>query len=622
MYAWGDHRRFNSYSGYFRRTFGGRVQKISVDAGFTCPNRDGKIGEGGCTFCNNGAFTPSYCIPAKSIGRQIAEGIEFHGRRYRAASRYLVYFQSFSNTYAPLERLRALYGEALAYPGVAGIVIGTRPDCVDAEKLDYLAEIARDRYVAVEFGIESTCDETLRAVNRGHDFACARRAVEMAAERGVARGGAFHPRAAGRDRRNAVGTGRNDQFTAAHDGEIPPAAGFPRHADGRPVRCRPPQVPFLGGRSVHRPVRRDTAAAEARPGRRTLCQRGAAPPYHYGRNWGLVRNEQLLAMLEKRLEERGAYQGEIFYTFVLESLIPVAMKPITMEQVLKTFKEYFLMTVGMMLYSFAWIGCIMPADGTGGGATGLSRVLCHAVEHWAGISIQIGTMAFLINGVLLLVAGFIIGWNFGVKTVFCVCVISLGLNFWQSVLPEGDFLHLERILSVILGGILAGIGIAMCFAQGGSTGGTDIVAMIINKYRTISYGKILIYSDFVIIGSSMLVGFHIDTVIYGYVMTAVVGYTVDMIMAGNQQSSQVFIVTHDYEKMAEAIVENIHRGVTLIDSQGWYTKKQSKIVMVVCRKRETAMILKFVKTIDPEAFMTVGSVMGVYGKGFQAISKP
>ena len=273
------------------------------------------------------------------------------------------------------------------------------------------------------------------------------------------------------------------------------------------------------------------------------------------------------------------------------------MKPITMEQVLKTFKEYFLMTVGMMLYSFAWIGCIMPADGTGGGATGLSRVLCHAVEHWAGISIQIGTMAFLINGVLLLVAGFIIGWNFGVKTVFCVCVISLGLNFWQSVLPEGDFLHLERILSVILGGILAG--------------GTDIAAMIINKYRTISYGKIVIYSDFVIIGSSMLVGFHIDTVIYGYVMTAVFGYTVDMIMAGNQQSSQVFIVTHDYEKMAQAI-----------DSQGWYTKKESKIVMVVCRKRETTMILKFVKTIDPEAFMTVGSVMGVYGKGFQAISKP
>ena len=587
MYAWGDHRRFNSYSGYFRRTFGGRVQKISVDAGFTCPNRDGKISEGGCTFCNNGAFTPSYCIPAKSIGRQIAEGIEFHGRRYRAASRYLVYFQSFSNTYAPLERLRALYGEALAYPGVAGIVIGTRPDCVDAEKLDYLAEIARDRYVAVEFGIESTCDETLRAVNRGHDFACARRAVEMAAERGLHVGAHFILGLPGETDEmllEQVATINSLPLTTVKFHQLQVFRGTPMAAqyDADPRRFRFWEV----GQYIDLFVE---ILRRLRPDLVVERFASEAPPrYHYGRNWGLIRNETLLAMLEKRLEERGAY----------------------------------LMTVGMMLYSFAWIGCIMPADGTGGGATGLSRVLCHAVEHWAGISIQIGTMAFLINGVLLLVAGFIIGWNFGVKTVFCVCVISLGLNFWQSVLPEGDFLHLERILSVILGGILAGIGVAICFMQGGSTGGTDIAAMIINKYRTISYGKIVIYSDFVIIGSSMLVGFHIDTVIYGYVMTAVFGYTVDMIMAGNQQSSQVFIVTHDYEKMAQAIVDNIHRGVTLIDSQGWYTKKESKIVMVVCRKRETTMILKFVKTIDPEAFMTVGSVMGVYGKGFQAISKP
>ena len=125
-----------------------------------------------------------------------------------------------------------------------------------------------------------------------------------------------------------------------------------------------------------------------------------------------------------------------------------------------------------------------------------------------------------------------------------MAVRSVAMNVWQTVLPGGDFLHLERLLAVILGGILAGLGIALCFSQGGSTGGTDIVAMIINRYRTISYGKILIYSDFVIIGSSMLVGYQIDTVIYGYVMTAVVGYTVDMIMAGNQQSSQVFIFTH------------------------------------------------------------------------------
>ncbi len=119
IYPWGDTRRFNSYAGYFRRLFGCRVQKLSVDAGFTCPNRDGTIGKGGCTFCNNGAFTPSYCMPSKSVGQQIAEGIEFHRNRYRTAQRYLVYFQSFSNTYAPLERLRELYGEALAHPDVA-----------------------------------------------------------------------------------------------------------------------------------------------------------------------------------------------------------------------------------------------------------------------------------------------------------------------------------------------------------------------------------------------------------------------------------------------------------------------------------------------------------------------
>ena len=124
MYAWGDNRRFNSYSGYFRRMFGCRVQKLSVDAGFTCPNRDGTISGGGCTFCNNGAFTPSYCMPVKGVRRQIEEGIEFHRRRYRTASKYLVYFQSFSNTYAPLERLKEVYGEALAHPDVAGIVVG------------------------------------------------------------------------------------------------------------------------------------------------------------------------------------------------------------------------------------------------------------------------------------------------------------------------------------------------------------------------------------------------------------------------------------------------------------------------------------------------------------------
>ena len=175
MYPWGDNRPYNSYSAYFRARFGERVQKVAINAGFTCPNRDGRVGRGGCTFCNNEAFTPSYCKAVKSITQQIDEGIEFHQRRYRAASRYLAYFQSFSNTYAPLERLRACYDEALAHPSIAGIVVGTRPDCVDEEKLDYFSSLAKEKYVTIEYGVESCYDSTLRRINRGHDFATAER---------------------------------------------------------------------------------------------------------------------------------------------------------------------------------------------------------------------------------------------------------------------------------------------------------------------------------------------------------------------------------------------------------------------------------------------------------------
>ena len=189
MYPWGDNRRFNSYAAYFRRTFGHRIQKVAVNAGFTCPNRDGTVGRGGCTFCDNAAFTPSYCTPAKSVTQQIDEGIEFHRRRYRTAGSFLVYFQSFSNTYAPLADLRRLYDEALAHPDVAGIVIGTRPDCVNSATLDLLADLSRQTFVIVEYGIESANDDTLKRINRGHTFGCACRAIKDAAERGIMTGG-------------------------------------------------------------------------------------------------------------------------------------------------------------------------------------------------------------------------------------------------------------------------------------------------------------------------------------------------------------------------------------------------------------------------------------------------
>ena len=306
-----------------------------------------------------------------------------------------------------------------------------------------------------------------------------------------------------------------------------------------------------------------------------------------------------------------------------------------------TVKEYTLMALGMFLYSFGWICCILPANAAGGGATGLSLLLYHIT----GGAISIGTMVLIINAILLIIAGFIVGWNFGIKTIYCVVVMSVIMHFLQVwfttpdgwvaqiitvrdalTVPAGTIIDLfnlqNRLLSAILGGICSGVGVALCFQQGGSTGGSDIVVMIVNKFYTISYGKFIRYTDGVIISSAIfLPDVGIDGVIYGFVMVAVFSYTVDMILSGNQQSSQIFIVCKDYQAMADAINNEAKRGATVIDSMGWYSKDNSKIVMCVCRKRDLAMVLKVVRNVDPEAFITIGSVMGVYGKGFEALNK-
>lgn len=289
--------------------------------------------------------------------------------------------------------------------------------------------------------------------------------------------------------------------------------------------------------------------------------------------------------------------------------------------VLRTIKEYFLMTVGMLCYAFGWIGCIIPAGGVGGGATGFSIVVNAATQKYFGFSMEIGTMVFVINAVLLIAMGLIVGWKFGIKTVYCISILSVAMNVMQWLLDGYVLFELENFLTIVLGGIIAGSGVALCFKQGGSTGGTDIIAMIINHYRTVSYGKIVMYSDFTIIGSSLLFGMGIDAVVYGYLLTAIFSYTVDMLMSGSQQSSQIFIISKDPKAMADAIMLSAHRGITMIDSQGWYTKEASKIVMVVCRKRESGQILAVVRSVDPEAFITVGSVMGVYGQGFEELRK-
>ena len=191
LYPWNHKRRFNSYTEYIKEKFGGRVQKLTIDAGFTCPNRDGSKGTGGCTYCDNDAFNPSYCSPVKTIYRQIEEGIEFHHARYRRAKGYLAYFQAYSNTYASAEILRELYEEALRYPGVIGLIIGTRPDCIDEQKLDYLKDLVQKYYVAVEYGIETCNDKTLLRINRAHTFADAVNAVRLTSEYGINTGAHF-----------------------------------------------------------------------------------------------------------------------------------------------------------------------------------------------------------------------------------------------------------------------------------------------------------------------------------------------------------------------------------------------------------------------------------------------
>lgn len=310
-YPWGDDRPFNSYSGYFRRLFGSRVQKLAVNAGFTCPNRDGRVSVGGCTFCNNEAFTPSYCKPSKSVSQQIEEGIEFHRNRYRCAEQYLVYFQSFSNTYAPLEQLRRIYDEALSVPGVTGIVVGTRPDCVDDTVLDYFASLAQRCYVTIEYGIESCYDATLASINRGHDFECARRAVEATASRGIHTGAHFILGLPGET--DAMMTEQADIINSLplttvkfHQLQIfrdtPMAADFDANPDKYQFKELTQYIDFFIG--ILQRLRPDLVVERFA---------GEAPPrYHYGPNWGLVRNEQLLTMLENRLNETGAYQSQLW----------------------------------------------------------------------------------------------------------------------------------------------------------------------------------------------------------------------------------------------------------------------------------------------------------------------
>lgn len=326
-YAFPDGKRYNSFVGYFKRRYGERLQKIVLDAGFTCPNRDGKVGRGGCTYCDNAAFHPAYSTAGKSLHQQMDEGIEFHKVRYRTTEHYLAYFQSFSNTYAPLSRLRELYEEALGHPDVVGIVIGTRPDCVDEEKLDYLADLSQGKVLAgwsrtvasqvrtapiviVEYGVESCYDRTLLRINRGHDFETARRAITMTAERGLDVGAHFILGLPGEsvqmmldscEQINSLPL-RSVKF---HQLQIVKSTRMEKEY----AECPEDFVRFSLEEYLDFFV---DMLERLRPDLFIERFVGEVPPRFVNETpWGLIRNVELLRLLEQRLDSRATWQGRL-----------------------------------------------------------------------------------------------------------------------------------------------------------------------------------------------------------------------------------------------------------------------------------------------------------------------
>lgn len=294
-------------------------------------------------------------------------------------------------------------------------------------------------------------------------------------------------------------------------------------------------------------------------------------------------------------------------------------------------KEYALITFGIVCYSLAWDIFLIPNNLVGGGVTGVGSIIEYATH---GV-IKTGYSYFVINAILLTVGLFTLGKGFGLKTVYAVVIASLTLSLGGDIIPK-DFIQAMaidngKLLSVIMGGMLAGFGIGLTMSQGGSTGGTDIIALILNKYRGISPGKVILWIDVVIIASSILVPSYtpdgtlvpfidkIMVVVYGYILAAVLSVVLDWTLSGSKQSVQVFITSRKHAEIANEITHEFHRGVTVLNGKGWYSQEAVQVLMVLTRKNDLNLMLRSIKAIDPNAFVSVASVTAVYGKGFDAI---
>jgi len=281
------------------------------------------------------------------------------------------------------------------------------------------------------------------------------------------------------------------------------------------------------------------------------------------------------------------------------------------SKLLMQIRSYTVMVIGLALYSFGITAFLIPLKIAAGGVTGISMLVFYATGFGTGYTY------FIINIFLVILAIKVLGASFGLKTIFSMTIITIMLTVMQAYFTKP--ILSDMFLSAVLSGILGGVGIGLIFNEGGSTGGTDIVAMIINKYRNISPGRIIMYCDVIIIASSYLVLESVEKLVYGYVSMWVVAYSIDAFLTGAQQSVQLFIVSEKYEQIADFITTESRRGLTIFDGTGWYTRQNVKVIMTVVRKRESPEIFRKIKELDPNAFISLNSVMGVYGKGFDKL---
>lgn len=303
------------------------------------------------------------------------------------------------------------------------------------------------------------------------------------------------------------------------------------------------------------------------------------------------------------------------------------------SKVLKVLKEYGIITLGLLLFVVGWSVFLVPNNLVGGGVTGLASIIQYATK---GV-IKVGYSYFVINTILLVLALFALGKGFGGKTIYAIVFASLSLTFAESVIPQEIVQALAidngKLLSVIMGGIIVGLGIGLTMSQGGSTGGTDIIALIINKYRNVSPGTVIYMIDVVIILSSFFIPSYTSsgekmawtekftTMIYGFALVFITSQVLDFYLSGYKQSVQLFILSKKYSEIADAITHDLHHGVTVMDGKGWYTQQSTEVLMVIIRKSDLNIVLRTIKSIDQEAFLSVDSVNAVYGKGFEKIKQ-